>query len=576
MLTLPLSVACHAEPLKRRFVIDLEQGAGFPNRSYSTSHDQHRSSVNPSVIAGANGYPESEFPAYYKRQRHYSYRVKTTLIESISWQLLYAANLLVAFELYLTSKDIRFRTTPYSSLPIEEIVAVCWLFKSYWNPDSMLFNPMKQQELRQDEPFTISTMTGSGHDQQQGQLSESSGQQTSQDTRQTTSSSTSTRYSCSGQGNGNGDSQQHSHTLGLVCFVHPCRGVCKFRSSPDDEHSMRTGGAYTATDGPNHDDAPMLGNLPATADDLIIINGLLILRGHGLHRGNRISSTITHSPSLIEASEIQQATTGSSRSGQSPPRHSRTVTVQDLPDHKNRVHSGQPTCDETVVEENGQQRPCGRLCKNVRALSQHKRRIHSGQKTCNMTVIGEDGQQRPCAKVCNNFKALLNHKSSHHTGQKTCQLPLVGKDSQQRSCGKLCRSARALSDHKSKYHSGQKTCDMNLIGKDGQPEPCWAVCRNTRALIAHRNRFHRVQETCDVTVVGENNQPQPCGAGFENARALSNHKISFHSRQLICDVTVVRKDGKQRPCGMACKNAKGLSNHKRAHRKRKPVDVDQD
>ncbi|WP_222842108.1 hypothetical protein, partial [Endozoicomonas montiporae] len=70
----------------------------------------------------------------------------------------------------------------------------------------------------------------------------------------------------------------------------------------------------------------------------------------------------------------------------------------------------------TVVGEDGQQRPCGTVCKNAKALSTHKRRDHTGPQTCDVTVVGEDGQQRPCGTVCKNVKALFTHKSQYHTG----------------------------------------------------------------------------------------------------------------------------------------------------------------
>ncbi|WOG26983.1 hypothetical protein [Endozoicomonas sp. 8E] len=118
----------------------------------------------------------------------------------------------------------------------EKIATVGWLLKSYWNPDSALFKPTGQTEVRLtqgSQPFAITAMMhGSGDEQQQNQPSESSGQQAPQAISQPTSAFTSPLYS--GSGDGYEDPQQHSHTLALDCFVHPCHGVCKFRPSSEN------------------------------------------------------------------------------------------------------------------------------------------------------------------------------------------------------------------------------------------------------------------------------------------------------------------------------------------------------
>lgn len=42
-----------------------------------------------------------------------------------------------------------------------------------------------------------------------------------------------------------------------------------------------------------------------------------------------------------------------------------------------------------------------------------QRSIHSGQRTCAVTVVKEDGQQQPCGEVCKNAKVLADHKRKH-------------------------------------------------------------------------------------------------------------------------------------------------------------------
>ncbi|WP_257276492.1 hypothetical protein, partial [Endozoicomonas sp. SESOKO4] len=54
-----------------------------------------------------------------------------------------------------------------------------------------------------------------------------------------------------------------------------------------------------------------------------------------------------------------------------------------------------------------------KVCKNAESFSSHKSKYHSGQKTCDMSVLGKDGQQRACGAVCKHARALLTHKRRH-------------------------------------------------------------------------------------------------------------------------------------------------------------------
>ncbi|WP_257288515.1 MULTISPECIES: hypothetical protein [unclassified Endozoicomonas] len=247
----------------------------------------------------------------------------------------------------------------------------------------------------------------------------------------------------------------------------------------------------------------------------------------------------------------------------------------DLLSHKKREHTGQQTCQITVVGKDGQQRPCGKVSGNALALSVHKSSYHTGQKTCHVTMTGEDGKQRPCGTVYKNARFLADHKRKAHSGQQTCNVTVVTEDGQRRPCGIICKSTQALSGHKSRDHTGQQACDVTVVGEDGQPRPCGILCKNVTTLSSHKSGQHSGQKTCDATVIGEDGQPQPCGKICTNAQALSNHKRSNHSKQQTCSRTLVGDDGLQRSCGKIFKNTKALSAHKRCHRKRKPVDVNQ-
>ncbi|WOG28701.1 hypothetical protein [Endozoicomonas sp. 8E] len=231
------SVIGYGKPLARRFIVEFEQNVDSPGQSFSVKHDLRTWSGSPADIVGQNAYAEPYLSADNKRHKPDTYWVKTTIIESISWQRLCATSLLVACELILTGKDTPLSLNPYSWLPVEVIVTFSRLLISYWNPDSPLFKPIDQQEsafmlTQGDHPFAnITMMFGSEHDQQQHQPLESSGQQAPRASRHRTGSFNSPRNT--GYGHGSGGYEQHQHTQGLNCFVHPCYGVCRFRQSTD-------------------------------------------------------------------------------------------------------------------------------------------------------------------------------------------------------------------------------------------------------------------------------------------------------------------------------------------------------
>ncbi|WOG27012.1 hypothetical protein [Endozoicomonas sp. 8E] len=558
MPLLLLSVITQAEPLTGRFIVELQQDPGSPNQSFLINSDPLILSGKPSVISNTKSYSGSDFPLYDKRQRPDNNRVKTTFIKSISWQWLYATSLLVTYELSLTTRGTELRPTPYSWLLIETAVAFGRLLQSYWNPDSLLFKPigiyMSFILALEDHRLVITTMVP-GSEQQQGQLSESSGKQAPQASSQPASTFTSPLYS--GSADGNGDSQQKSHTLGLNCFVHPCHGVCKFRSLSDHTYSMSAWTAHADPIRPPGDKATIPGNLPASANDRIIIQGLLIMGKYGTDNETEISYTPAHFIPLMLTSETQQTTVESTQWGQSSPRLYRSVTGQAT------EHSGKQICDMPLFGKNTQQRPCGKVCNNAHDLSSHKNRYHSGHRTCGVTVVGEDGKERSCGKVCNNADALTKHKRKEHTGQQICDTTVVRKDGRQRPCGKACKNVVALSEHKRNIHSGQKICDLTVAGEDSQLQLCGLVCNNTQALYYHKVRDHHGQQTCDVTVIGVDGQQRLCGKVCSNHQSLSVHKSSIHSGEKICVLTKLGEDGKQRQCGKICKNAQTLSYHKR-------------
>ncbi|WOG27110.1 hypothetical protein [Endozoicomonas sp. 8E] len=122
---------------------------------------------------------------------------------------------------------------------------------------------------------------------------------------------------------GNRSPQQHQHTLGLNCFVYSCHGVCEFRPSADSRE-------------------------PAEWS---------------------LDSVDSLCPHLFNRDCYN------------------CITYFDYKDH-------------------------------AQALSAHRIRDHKRQKICDETLVGSDGQQRPCGSICKNSKALSLHKKSHRKRQR--------------------------------------------------------------------------------------------------------------------------------------------------------------
>ncbi|WP_257291226.1 hypothetical protein [Endozoicomonas sp. ONNA1] len=554
---------CQAQPLTRRFVVDFEQKAGSPDQIFSVKRDRQTLPDSPADITNKDGYEESDSSPDDKSV----YGAKTTLIESNFWLWLYATHLLVGYGPILTTENLPSNSTPYSWLPAEVVVVLGWLLKNYWNSDLPSFNLIKQQEatslLKQGNHLfaTITMMLASGHSKPQNQPPGSSSQETSGATTRLTGSFISPLNTTDYDG-GNGGSQQHSHTLGLNCFVHPCHDVCIFRPSSDS--------------GEPADRPPNAGQSPCAH----LANGYCFscMSHFGSVIGTRQQQTAPLDiwqdiPAIERQYDFGQLFQSQPQQQQphsidAPPANNSDpgdeLTLDSLRAETSFTTdaAGQSACDATVSGEDSQLCPCGRICNSAKALSVHKSKYHTGQQTCYLMVEREDGQQQPCGKVCKHAKALSDHKRIAHTGQKICDVMVVWEDGHQRPCGTLSKNLQALSTHKNRYHSGQRVCDVMVQREDGQQRLCGKICKNVQALRLHRGNGHSEQKNCDVTVVGEDGQPRPCGRVWGKHITLSNHKSGYHTGHKTCHVAVTGEDGQQRPCGKISKNAKALTTHK--------------
>ncbi len=618
LLLLLRSVFCPAEPSTERFSVKLEQNSDSPIQSFSKC-DCHTLPGSLSgtdcntICTGSFSLPEN------KRQIFLSFEIKSTIPVSISWQWLYATQLLVACELILTARDTLMISKPYLCLPVKLVVAIGWLLKSDWNPDSPLFSPIVRHwsfiMTWEDRLFAVITSAlDSGKNSAQYQSSESSGQNTREKLTFTKGYFSNLLYPDSD--NGDEGPEQHQHTLNLNCYVYPCNNVCRFRPSFDSCELSEQPLDYRGS-------SPHLANghcldyidlcHPETAEDSRedplpeILNDFSdiqpLFNSHPVFAGNSVdgialngiaSTTNAAEPfndelpmpwnwpytadhlmdingssdlydllresvfsSTPDYSEIPGSTTESSQPDDDQPHLSPVGAINAKNDRR------QPTCDVTTVGKDGQLRPCGAIFKNAQSLSAHRYSYHTGQKTCTKILIGKDGQSRPCGLVLKNAQSLSAHKSSYHSGQKTCNEILVAKDGQSRRCGAVCKNAQTLSRHKQRDHTGQQSCDISVFGKDGQLRLCGKVCNNVIALRDHKRRAHAKEYACRATVVVKSGQSQPCARVCKSLQAMSAHKTKYHSVQQTCDVTMVGEDGQQQPCGKVFSNIRTLMSHNR-------------
>ncbi|WOG28496.1 hypothetical protein [Endozoicomonas sp. 8E] len=389
LLLASLSVICQAYLLAESFVVEFQkEDAGSSIQSFSIRRDLTTLSLNSSDIVDTNGYAGSGLPPEDETHGFNSYRLKTTLIESIPWQLIYATHLLVAYELTLITHDTPLSAKAFLWITVEAFVTLGWLLKSYRNSDSLLFKPMEQIKAatmvtQGDDLFTITTMMLPGNGQQQGQQQsgqeESSGQPASGGTTsQLTGFLTSPLSSDSG--GGNEDPEQHQqHTFDLNCYVDSCNGVCIFRPSSDSRESAQ--GSLNSEESSTGDTGPTSGQssypLPEISYNVQIQNDF------DEHINQQEPIPVNPNLRLINAGAV------------------------------NRIRNRRNECHAIVIGLDGEQRPCGMILRSVRMLWLHRSKHHARPHFCDVRVAEEDGGRRLCGKIFGNTAELLHHKLRH-------------------------------------------------------------------------------------------------------------------------------------------------------------------
>ncbi len=435
ILPVLLTIVCQADSSKRCFVVDFHQDdAGSSIQSVSIKSNLDTLSYNPSDIADTSGYVGLDFSPDDKPYGLNGYGLKTTLIESISWPLIYASHLLVAYELMLSSHETSLSAKPFSWPPVEAFVVIGWLLKNDWNSDSSLFIPMDQQEASQDEPFTITTMMLPGNSQQknnqQNQPSTSSGQQA-------TGGATSTRttvFASGSQSSGSGDDDKnpgpHRHTFDNNCHFGSCHGVCKLRSPSVGGESAR---------------GPV--NSVASSASLVTM------------------ATFTQSKRPPSAVPFAQRGTAS-----------KTCKCEVTDPTRPFV------CEVLLKLESGERLPCGVRFKHREMLTYHQEKYHTPLRFCDVIVVGGNGEQRVCGEVF-KMPEQQRHNRRYHEGE--VNIRWSSPDRSYQVLGSVfCDVIVYLPAHD--YERGVRGTSQQLCGQ---------IFATNESLRRHRSSCHRASQS---------------------------------------------------------------------------------
>ena len=112
----------------------------------------------PTEIISTNSYSGSDTPPDDKPSPKGYWERLTTVVESVSWQLLYASNEVTGYKLLLTFQEDSYQPQPFSWIPVVATVVVGWLAGSSWNPEAPMFNQLDEQATNQQHELQIITL----------------------------------------------------------------------------------------------------------------------------------------------------------------------------------------------------------------------------------------------------------------------------------------------------------------------------------------------------------------------------------------------------------------------------------
>ena len=165
-----MSFVCLAGSQTHSFIVEIEQNAGSPSQNFSVKPepdtlpamqaiDIESLQGKPTEITNTNDYSGSDSPPDDKPYGPGGlWESLSAVLESVSWQLLYATNEVIGYKLFLTLQEGSYQHRPFSWEPVMTTVVVGWLSRSHWNPELPIFNQLDEQESKQQRELQIITL----------------------------------------------------------------------------------------------------------------------------------------------------------------------------------------------------------------------------------------------------------------------------------------------------------------------------------------------------------------------------------------------------------------------------------
>lgn len=189
-----------------------------------------------SEITNTYSYPGSDAPPDDKPYKpHGFWKSLTTVVESVSWQLLYATNGVIGYKLLLSLQEDSLTPQPFLWVPVVTTVVVGWLSRSHWNPELPVFNQLDEQESNQQyelQTITLTNCPNGGSSTSSATSSGNAGTSSSNPKRAPTFSfhSVATWFTDStGSNEGDAPPPEPLHTRSETICCPTCNGPCELR-----------------------------------------------------------------------------------------------------------------------------------------------------------------------------------------------------------------------------------------------------------------------------------------------------------------------------------------------------------
>ena len=579
------SFVCLAESQTHSYIVELEQNADLPSQNFSIKPepdtlpamqmiDMGSLQGKPTEMTNISGYSGSDTPPddkpYWPRS---FWESLTTVVESVTWQLLYASNEVIGYKLLLAFQKDSYQPQPFSWMPVVATVVVGWLTRSNWNPEAPLFNQLDEQESNKQHELQIITLMNNpsgGHTWSTGTW----GQGQSFTTHSFTSSS---HYSFVNHQNGYNEDDPGRpnfpcHSYGENCHEHPCytrRGHCIY--APPIQHLAE----YW------YEDCLAVSYIPELATHQAQTPPPVITRCHL----NPDASTTCSASVHPYTSGGHTWSTGTWGQGQSFTTHSFTSSSHySFVNHQNGYNEddpGRPNSPRHSYGENCHEHPCytrrGHCiyappiqhltecwCEDCLAVSYipelatHQAqtpppvitRCHlnpDASTTCSASV-------HPYTSYPESSVAEADSASSQSLAESgaTAHAAAVGADT---TAPLASGQAGHLRRHIATVHKKKKDHICQHQGDDGQP--CGRAFGLAGDLRRHIATVHEKKK--DHICQHQGDDGQPCGRAFGRAGHLRRHTATVHEKKKdhICQ----HQDDDGQPCGRAFGLAGNLRRH---------------